>query len=240
MQKPSRHTSYFSALQLIADQSQRLIASLMPHHGERGRIAEEIIKGVLLRTLPKRFSVGTGVIVSAAGDVSAQTDIIIYDNIHNSPLLSEFGPGVYPVEIVYATVEVKSVLTKAELRKSIDAIQRIRTVAPALAEAKSRALAREAEAAAQARLRSFELLHQACVMSSICGSPPGRNAIAPPRVAPRCSRNAWRRRSLHSLIGACGASARAGLASGLRRRSNGFTPGIPHCRMRETNFRLPR
>jgi hypothetical protein len=100
----------------------------MPHHGERGRIAEEIIKGVLLRTLPKRFSVGTGVIVSAAGDVSAQTDIIIYENFHNSPLLSEFGPGVYPVEIVYATVEVKSVLTKAELRKSIDAIQRIRTV----------------------------------------------------------------------------------------------------------------
>ncbi len=115
VQKPSRHTSYFSALQLIADQSQRLIASLMPHHGERGRIAEEIIKGVLLRTLPKRFSVGTGVIVSAAGDVSAQTDIIIYDNFHNSPLLSEFGPGVYPVEIVYATVEVKSVLTKAEV-----------------------------------------------------------------------------------------------------------------------------
>lgn len=33
--------------------------------------------------------------------------------------------------------------------------------APALAEAKSRALAREAEATAQARLRSFELLHQA-------------------------------------------------------------------------------
>jgi hypothetical protein len=124
-------------------------------------LQRKFIKGVLLRTLPKRFSVGTGVIVSAAGDVSAQTDIIIYDNFHNSPLLSEFGPGVYPVEIVYATVEVKSVLTKAELRKSIDAIQRIRTVAPALAEAKSRALAREAEATAQARLRSFELLHQA-------------------------------------------------------------------------------
>src|SRR5436309_3657531 len=80
------HASYISALQLIADQSLQ-IARLMPHYGERGRIAEEIIKSVLLRTLPKRFSIGTGVIISAKGEASPQTDIVIYDNFHNSPLL---------------------------------------------------------------------------------------------------------------------------------------------------------
>jgi hypothetical protein len=100
----------------------------MPHYGERGRIAEEIIKSVLEKTLPKRFSIGTGVIFSADGQVSSQTDIVIYDNFHNSPLLSEFGSCVFPVETVYATVEVKSVLTKVELRKSMDAIMRMRSV----------------------------------------------------------------------------------------------------------------
>ena len=35
----------------------------MPHYGERGRIAEEIIKSVLEKTLPKRFSIGTSVIL---------------------------------------------------------------------------------------------------------------------------------------------------------------------------------
>lgn len=122
-----RHFTYMKALQLIADQSREL-ATLMPHHGERGRIAEEIIKNVLSRTLPKRFSIGTGVLISSSGEASLQTDIVIFDNFYNSPLLSEFGSGVYPVEIVYATIEVKSVLTKRELRASIEAIRKIRSV----------------------------------------------------------------------------------------------------------------
>lgn len=123
-----RHISYMAALQQLADHSRRELARLMPHYGERGRIAEEIIKSVLARTLPKRFSIGTGVIFSADGQVSSQTDIVIYDNFHNSPLLSEFGSCVFPVETVYATVEVKSVLTKRELRSSMDAIMRLRSV----------------------------------------------------------------------------------------------------------------
>jgi hypothetical protein len=78
--------------------------------------------------MPKRFSIGTGVIFSAHGEVSRQTDIVIYDNFYNSPLLSEFGSSIFPAEIVFATLEVKSVLTKRELRKSIDAIMQIRKV----------------------------------------------------------------------------------------------------------------
>lgn len=127
LKKPEpQHLTYLKALQLIADQSKRELATLMPHLGERGRIAEEIIRGVLHRTLPKRFSIGTGVLISAAGETSFQTDIVIFDNFHNSPLLSEFGVGVYPVEIVYATIEVKSRLTKNELKKSLAAIRKIR------------------------------------------------------------------------------------------------------------------
>jgi hypothetical protein len=83
--KASQHISYLDALQTLADQSKRELARLMPHHGERGRIAEEIIKSVLTRTLPKRFSIGTGVVFSAGGQISSQTDIVIYDNFYNSP-----------------------------------------------------------------------------------------------------------------------------------------------------------
>jgi hypothetical protein len=126
-EKASRHISYMAALQHLAHGSREL-ARLMPHHGERGRIAEEIIKSVLTRTLPKRFSVGTGVVFSADGQVSRQTDIVIYDNFYNSPLLSEFGACVFPVETVYATIEVKSELTKQELRKAMDAIMLMRSV----------------------------------------------------------------------------------------------------------------
>jgi hypothetical protein len=124
----SQHISYIGALQQLADHSQRELSRLMPHFGERGRIAEEIIKNVLSRILPKRFSLGTGIVFSADGQVSRQTDIVIYDNFYNSPLLSEFGTCIFPVEIVYATVEVKSVLTMKELRNSMDAIMRMRSL----------------------------------------------------------------------------------------------------------------
>ena len=36
--------------------------------------------------------------------------------------------NIFPAEIVFATLEVKSVLTKRELRKSLDAIMQIRAV----------------------------------------------------------------------------------------------------------------
>lgn len=118
---------YLTTLQDIANQS-RLLAKLMPHRGERGRIAEEIIKNVLAKILPKRFSIGTGVVFSANKEASSQTDIVIYDNFYNSPLLSEFGSCMFPVETVFATIEVKSTLDKAELRDSMDAIMKMRSV----------------------------------------------------------------------------------------------------------------
>jgi hypothetical protein len=120
------HNAYLDGLQLIAEHSQRELARLMPHKGER--IAEEILKNVLVKILPKRFSVGTGIIINAHGSVSSQTDIVIYDNFYNSPLLSEFGSSIYPAEIVYATIEVKSVLNMKLLEDSMDAIMRLREV----------------------------------------------------------------------------------------------------------------
>jgi hypothetical protein len=126
--RPNQHLTYLRMLQLIADQSRQEIKVLMPHLGERGRLAEEIIKNILARILPKRFSIGTGVVIAANGDCSPQIDIVIYDNFHNAPLLSEFGACLFPVEIVHATIEVKSLLTKAEFRKSLAAIRTLRSL----------------------------------------------------------------------------------------------------------------
>jgi hypothetical protein len=122
------HFTYLSTLKLIAEQSRHELNLLMPHRGELGRITEEIIKGVLERTLPKRFSIGTGIIINSNGGVSTQTDIVIYDNFFNSPLLTEYGVRVFPVECVYATIEVKSVLSMSDLRKGISDIMLLRKI----------------------------------------------------------------------------------------------------------------
>lgn len=142
MENRSQHLTYMNALQMMADHSRQQIAALMPHAGERGRICEEIIRSVLIKTLPKRFSIGSGFLISSEGLSSRQTDIVIFDNFHNSPLLSEFGSCLFPVEIVYATIEVKSVLNRAEPLDSIEAIQRIRDVGSRKQEAGSTILCR--------------------------------------------------------------------------------------------------
>jgi hypothetical protein len=131
MRKTKPRLTYLSTLKLIADQSRRELHALMPHRGELGRITEEIIKGVLDRTLPKRFSIGTGVIINASGDTSAQTDIVIYDNFFNCPLFSEYGARLFPVEYVYATIEVKSVLTFSGLKNGLADIMRLRKIGSA-------------------------------------------------------------------------------------------------------------
>ncbi|HRK70011.1 MAG TPA: hypothetical protein PLA85_00370 [Micropepsaceae bacterium] len=123
---PGPYNNYLDALQLIAAQANCGLAKLMPHMGERGRIAEGIIRGVLTRILPKRFAIGTGVVVSASGEMSRQTDIVIFDNFYNAPLLLDSGVGIFPIETVFATMEVKSRLNKRTLENSLRAIKVIR------------------------------------------------------------------------------------------------------------------
>jgi hypothetical protein len=124
---------YFRALQRMFEIQTEVLTAVLPHPGERGRNDEERFKEFLRRTLPQRFSVGTGFIVSAdpAIPASSQTDIVIYDEFLNSPLHREVAAFVYPVEIVYAAVEVKGLLRSSDLRKILTDIAKIRALAAA-------------------------------------------------------------------------------------------------------------
>jgi hypothetical protein len=105
-------------------------SSVLPHLGERGRNEEERVRNFLMRVLPQRFSVGSGVVVSSNKTLgpSSHMDVVIYDAFHNAPLHREFASNVYPVEMVYATVEVKRLLEKKNLPKILADIQKIRVL----------------------------------------------------------------------------------------------------------------
>ena len=100
----------------------------LSHLGERGRNEEERVRNFLRRVLPQRFSVGSGAIVSSNKTLgpSPLMDVVIYDEFHNAPLHRELASNVYPVEMVYATVEVKRLLEKKNLPKILGDIQKIR------------------------------------------------------------------------------------------------------------------
>jgi hypothetical protein len=119
---------YYQAVQEIFAKQAEILTAVLPHFGERGRNDEERLRDLLSKVLPKKFSLGTGFIVCQDSSVphSAQTDIVIYDEHQNSPLHRELSAYVYPIETVYATLEVKGRFQSKDLRPVLRDIAKIR------------------------------------------------------------------------------------------------------------------
>ncbi len=88
------------------------IRSVVNHSGEKGRALENIVSSFLRSILPKEYGVSTGFIAflkdGAIGGLSPQLDIIIYDALRGAPIVSLESCDVFPIEYVYAYVEVKA------------------------------------------------------------------------------------------------------------------------------------
>jgi hypothetical protein len=90
------------------------------HQGVKGEIREVLVRELFRPLLPSDVSVGTGQIATTSGDLSAQQDVVIYDRKILPPVLFESVIGVFPIESVLATVEVKTKLTATELTSTYE------------------------------------------------------------------------------------------------------------------------
>jgi len=84
----------------------------LEHGLTNGELKEIFVSKVLSHFLPSQYDLGSGVIINKDGQQSNQTDIIVYDKRFLPPFIKEQHIGVYPVESVLATIEVKSKLNK--------------------------------------------------------------------------------------------------------------------------------
>lgn len=109
--------------QMLLDFEQ--IQSQVKHAGERGSEREASLRTFLQSYLPTKYAVTDGEIVDEFRQTSKQCDLIIYDQLNCPLLLAGKDYRVFPVEPVFATIEVKSVLSTAELR---DASEKIKSV----------------------------------------------------------------------------------------------------------------
>lgn len=106
-----------------------LAKSLISHRAEKGRIVESVVKAALRSILPGRFSIGTGFAITSSGKTSSQLDLVIYDAISNAPMILEGGTGLFPIESIYAFIEVKSSLDGAAVASACEAISTVRSFA---------------------------------------------------------------------------------------------------------------
>jgi hypothetical protein len=99
------------------------------HKGLKGDARAKSIADFLQKRLPSGYGVlCRGEIVDYLDQRSGELDIIIFDKIRNAVLSDE--PLWIPAESLLAYIEVKSVLTKNELRKSYMAAKKISSLRP--------------------------------------------------------------------------------------------------------------
>lgn len=104
----------------------RNISSKIEHYGLKGTHREDILKQYLKKIFPQKYEFASGIIVDANEKQSKQQDFIIYDHFNSPSFIETDSVQVVPIESVYATIEVKSTLTIAELNKSVENIKSVK------------------------------------------------------------------------------------------------------------------
>ena len=82
-----------------------------------GQLREQLVTQFLQPLLPPGVGIGQGIIVDTADNSSTQQDVIIYDRSKIAPALIGEA-GVFPIDTVLYSLEVKSNLTIEGLRRS--------------------------------------------------------------------------------------------------------------------------
>lgn len=93
--------------------------SRLDHPGLIGRFRQIMVEQLLQPLLPEGFHIGSGKVTDAKGNLSAEADIIIYDRRSVPPILYAKTEGVFPIETVYYSIEVKSKLTAREFADAL-------------------------------------------------------------------------------------------------------------------------
>lgn len=102
------------------------VTNHIEHMGVRGSSRENILREYIRQLLPQKFAVGNGIVTDVNGTQSKQQDFFVYDAFNSPIFLRMESSCVIPVESVYATVEVKSTLTKETLKQSIENIKSVK------------------------------------------------------------------------------------------------------------------
>lgn len=101
-------------------------ASVFSHQGVKGSVLEILIGELFEPLLPADIGVGTGQIIDCyKSPMSSQVDIILFDKSILPPVLIDGRLGLFPVESVLYTIEVKTTLNATELRAAHQSAEKI-------------------------------------------------------------------------------------------------------------------
>lgn len=109
------------------------IRELIRHEGSKGTRVEGVVRNFLLEFLPRRYEYGSGLVVDSSGsevDRSRQKDILVVDKFFNPRLFQDEEPTVYPIEVIYCGIEVKTSIDGKGLKGAVENIASLKRLKP--------------------------------------------------------------------------------------------------------------
>lgn len=125
---PSIIARYYQGILQQVRSEVDLINTLFQHQGIKGEGNETILRDLVRRFIPQKYGVGTGIVIDQDGNCSNQIDIIIYDTFLYPSLLTLTSVHLFPVDVVYATIEVKTTLDSTKAKEALDNIASVRNL----------------------------------------------------------------------------------------------------------------
>lgn len=89
------------------------------HPGEFGMYRENICKEFLKYIIPFKLEIDSGFIINTNGKISTQCDLVLYDKGSTPIIRSLEYQKFFPIETVSGIVEVKSILSKTDLKEAL-------------------------------------------------------------------------------------------------------------------------
>lgn len=85
------------------------------HNSTKGSLREALLIDFFKKLIPSNLSISSGLICDSLGKSSTQTDFIIYDSQALPNLILDKDLSMIPVESVFLTAEIKSILRTKDL-----------------------------------------------------------------------------------------------------------------------------
>lgn len=89
---------------------------LITHQGVKGTENELSLARLVQNLVPRRFGVGSGILVDSKGGTSKQMDIVIYEQGNEPALFAQTNQVLFPVENVRLCLEVKTSIGSTEIQ----------------------------------------------------------------------------------------------------------------------------
>ena len=113
---------YFACIYNKLEADALLFNRKLPHAGLVGSENEQAISEVIREFLPVKFGVEVNaIVIDKNGNASKQCDIVIYD----AERFPKYFRKVFPVELVYSVIEVKTSISKTEADLAIENLKSV-------------------------------------------------------------------------------------------------------------------